>query len=263
MKQAAAGIKFEDVGKTFATREGKAVTALTSVDMDIAPGEFISLLGPSGCGKSTLLRMVAGLLTPSTGRVVIGGVPVTHPREDVGVVFQQPLLLPWRTVLDNVLVPVDVQGRRHRRFVNRARELIAMVGLADFENRLPSELSGGMQQRVAIARGLAHDPAVLLMDEPFAALDAMTRETLNVELQRIWIAQKKTMLFVTHSISEAVFLSSKVVVMTARPGKVSAVIDISLEWPRSPAVFGSQAFLRLTDQIRGVFENARRNEVGD
>jgi NitT/TauT family transport system ATP-binding protein len=136
-----------------------------------------------------------------------------------------------------------------------------MVGLADFENRLPSELSGGMQQRVAIARGLAHDPAVLLMDEPFAALDAMTRETLNIELQRIWAAQRKTMLFVTHNISEAVFLSTKVVVMTARPGKVSAVMDIPLEMPRSPAVFGSQAFLQLTDQIRSVFENARRNNV--
>jgi NitT/TauT family transport system ATP-binding protein len=261
MTEVAAGISFQDVGRTFSTREGAAVVALASVRLEVQPGEFISLVGPSGCGKTTLLRMVAGLLTPTGGRVVIGGDVVTRPRHDVGVVFQQPLLLPWLTVLDNVLVPCDVQGRKRGDYITRARDLIAMVGLAGFESHLPSELSGGMQQRVALARGLIHDPAVLLMDEPFAALDAMTRETMNIELQRIWSAQQKTMLFVTHGISESVFLSNRVVVMTPRPGKVAAVIEIPFERPRPPSIFGSVEFNRLVGEIRGMFEGARRDEA--
>ena len=180
------GITFVDVGRQFETREGQQLNALEGVQLDIMPGEFVSLVGPSGCGKTTLLRMVAGLLAPNSGKVLVGGVEVREPRPDVGLVFQQALLLPWLSVMRNVLLPVDVQGRRIADYRDRARELIRMVGLGDFEKRLPNELSGGMQQRVALARALVHDPKILLMDEPFAALDAMTRETMNIELQRIW-----------------------------------------------------------------------------
>jgi NitT/TauT family transport system ATP-binding protein len=251
------GIAFLDIGHQFETREGRSLNALAGVSLDIRPGEFVSLLGPSGCGKTTLLRMVAGLLTPSAGKVLVGGVEVRAPRPDVGLVFQQPLLLPWLSVMRNVLLPVDVQGRPIADYENRARELIRMVGLAGFEKRLPSELSGGMQQRVALARALVHDPKILLMDEPFAALDAMTRETMNVELQRIWSAQHKTVLFVTHGIAESVFLSDRVVVMTPRPGVVAAILDVPFARPRSIELLGTAEFAALAANVRSVFENSR------
>ena len=248
------GITFVDVGHQFETRDGQQLNALAGVHLDIMPGEFVSLVGPSGCGKTTLLRMVAGLLAPNSGKVLVGGVEVRAPRPDVGLVFQQALLLPWLSVMRNVLLPVDVQGRRIADYQDRARALIRMVGLGDFEKQLPSELSGGMQQRVALARALVHDPKILLMDEPFAALDAMTRETMNIELQRIWSAQHKTVLFVTHGIAESVFLSDRVVVLTPRPGRVAAVIDIPFPRPRSAQLLGTAEFAALAAQIRSVFD---------
>ncbi|MGV8951042.1 MAG: ABC transporter ATP-binding protein [Cypionkella sp.] len=247
-------ISFAGVGRQFETRDGANLVALQSVHLDIKPGEFVSILGPSGCGKTTLLRMAAGLLSPSWGKVVVGSDEVLQPRPDFGVVFQQPLLLPWLSVLDNVLLPVDVQGRRVHDYRQRARELIAMVGLGGFEDKYPSELSGGMQQRVALARGLIHDPKVLLMDEPFAALDAMTRENMGVELLRIWDANKKTVLFVTHGISEAVFLSDRVVVMSARPGRISRIVDIPFARPRTLDLMATAAFAELVGEIREVFD---------
>ncbi len=204
--------------------------------------------------------MVAGLLSPSLGKVLVGGVEIREPRPDVGLIFQQALLLPWLSVLRNVLLPVDVQGKRIADYRDRARELIRMVGLGGFENRLPSELSGGMQQRVALARALVHDPRILLMDEPFAALDAMTRETMNIELQRIWAEHHKTVLFVTHGIPESVFLSDRVVVMTARPGRVAAIIDIPFARPRSAELLGTGEFAALAAQIRGVFNTSVARE---
>jgi NitT/TauT family transport system ATP-binding protein len=258
MSEASKGISFQGVGKEYIGNAGEPLLALDTVDLDIAAGSFVSVLGPSGCGKTTLMRMVAGLLTPSWGTVRVSDEAVARPRPDIGVVFQQPLLLPWLGVLDNVLVPVTVQGRRRRDYLDRAHQLIAMVGLAGFEKRLPAELSGGMQQRVALARALVHDPAVLLMDEPFAALDAMTRETMNHELQRIWLEQCKTVLFITHGISEAVFLGDRVVVMTSRPGKVSAVIDVPFARPRDSALLVSPDFARCVEDIRAIFNHAHQ-----
>lgn len=253
---ASEGITFLDVARRFETREGQALNALVGVSLDIKPGEFVSLVGPSGCGKTTLLRMVAGFLPPTSGKVLVGGIEVGQPRPDVGLVFQQALLLPWLSVLRNVLLPVDVQGQRIADYRDRARDLIQMVGLGGFEKRLPSELSGGMQQRVALARALVHDPKILLMDEPFAALDAMTRETMNIELQRIWAEHHKTVLFVTHGIPESVFLSDRVVVMTARPGQVAAVIDIPFSRPRSAELLGAAEFAAVAAKIRGVFDTS-------
>ena len=249
-------IRFVDVGHQFETREGQDLNALEGVCLDILPGEFVSIVGPSGCGKTTLLRLVAGLLAPTSGKVFVGEIEVQAPRPDVGLVFQQALLLPWFSVMRNVLLPVDVQGRRIADYQERAVDLIKMVGLAGFEKRLPSELSGGMQQRVALARSLVHDPKILLMDEPFAALDAMTRETMNIELQRIWSRQHKTVLFVTHGISESVFLSDRVVVMTPRPGRVAAVIDIPFARPRPAQLLGTPEFAAVAAQIRHVFDVA-------
>jgi NitT/TauT family transport system ATP-binding protein len=245
-----------EAARVFETREGQELRALEGVSLDIKPGEFVSFVGPSGCGKTTLLRMVAGLLSPSSGKVLVGGVEVREPRPDVGLVFQQALLLPWLSVLSNVLLPVDVQGLRVADYRDHALELIRMVGLGGFEKRLPGELSGGMQQRVALARALVHNPKVLLMDEPFAALDAMTRETMNIELQRIWAEHHKTVLFVTHGIPESAFLSDRVVVMTARPGRVAAVVDIPFERPRRAQLLGDAEFAAVAAEIRTVFDTA-------
>ena len=247
-------IRFVDVGHQFETREGQDLNALEGVCLDILPGEFVSIVGPSGCGKTTLLRLVAGLLAPTSGKVFVGEIEVQAPRPDVGLVFQQALLLPWFSVMRNVLLPVDVQGRRIADYQERAVDLIKMVGLAGFEKRLPSELSGGMQQRVALARSLVHDPKILLMDEPFAALDAMTRETMNIELQLIWSRQHKTVLFVTHGIPESVFLSDRVVVITPRPGRVAAIVDIPFARPRTAQLLGTPEFAAVAAQIREVFD---------
>jgi NitT/TauT family transport system ATP-binding protein len=253
---ASEGITFIEVTRLFETRDGQELKALEGVSLDIKPGEFVSLVGPSGCGKTTLLRMVAGLLAPTSGKVLVGGAEVREPRPDVGLIFQQALLLPWLSVLGNVLLPVDVQGLRVADYRDHALELIRMVGLGGFEKRLPSELSGGMQQRVALARALVHNPKVLLMDEPFAALDAMTRETMNIELQRLWSGRHKTVLFVTHGIQESVFLSDRVAVMTPRPGRIAAVIDIPMARPRTSDLLGTPEFAALAAKIRRIFDAA-------
>ena len=230
-----------------------AVLALDDIGLDIGLGEFVAVVGPSGCGKSTLLRMLSGLIPASSGEIWFDGRQVDGPRRDIGVVFQSPVLFPWRTVLDNVLVPIDVQRLDRGKCVGRARELLTLVGLADFEARYPAELSGGMQQRVGIARALVHDPAMLLMDEPFGALDAMTREHMNVELQRLWMSRSKTVLFITHSISEAVFLADRVVVMTPRPGRIAEILRIDLPRPRTLEMMSSQPFGAYVRRIRAHF----------
>lgn len=231
-------------------KKDTGVLALSDISFSIADGEFISIVGPSGCGKSTLLKILAGLLPPSEGQATLNGTPIKGARRDIGVVFQTPVLFPWRTVLQNVLLPADVQGLDKEKMRKRAMDLVRLVGLEGFENRYPRELSGGMQQRVGIIRALIHDPAILLMDEPFGALDAMTRETMNVELQRIWMDSRKTILFITHSTSEAVYLADRVIVMTARPGKIGDAFKVDLPRPRPLEVMNTEAFGAYVKRIR-------------
>ncbi len=227
-----------------------AVLALDDINLTVGEGEFVAVVGPSGCGKSTLLRILAGLQPQSAGSATLGGVAIGGPRRDIGVVFQSPVLFPWRTVLGNVLLPADVQRLDRTRMRARAIDLLGLVGLAGFEQRYPWQLSGGMQQRVALVRALIHDPAVLLMDEPFGALDAMTREAMNAELQRIWMERRKTVLFITHSIGEAVYLADRVVVMTPRPGRVLDTLEVDLPRPRGLEVMNTEAFGRYVARIR-------------
>jgi NitT/TauT family transport system ATP-binding protein len=224
-------IAVESVRHVFAA--GGELLALDGVDLAVAPGEFVALVGESGCGKSTLLRLVAGLLAPSAGRVALGGEPVQGPREDTALVFQRSVLLEWRTVLDNVLLPVEIRGLPRARYVAEARALLATLGLSGFEARRPRQLSGGMQQRVALAQALLLQPAVLLLDEPFGALDAITREQLNLELLSLWETRRSTVVFVTHDLAEAVFLADRVVLMTRRPGRVAASFPVPLLRPRT------------------------------
>jgi NitT/TauT family transport system ATP-binding protein len=238
--------------KTYRTREGE-VESLKPLDFSIKAGEFVSVVGPSGCGKSTLMKMVAGLLPISGGELELSGKPVRGPQTDVGIVFQSALLLPWRRVIDNILLQAEIRGMPMKAARERAHSLIEMAGLKGFEQKYPWQLSGGMQQRVAILRALLHDPSVLLMDEPFGALDAMTRERMNLELQRIWGASGKTVLLITHSIPEAIFLSDRVFVMTERPGAIAAVYDIALPRPRSLDVMGSEAFAAYAKTLRAHF----------
>jgi NitT/TauT family transport system ATP-binding protein len=226
-------IELHGVSKVYPTRKKGVVRALDGLDLRVEDGEFLTLVGPSGCGKSTVLKLVSGLLAPSSGRIVVDGEAVTGPRREMGFVFQTPVLLPWRSVRDNVLLPIEMLGRPLGPHRERADRLLEQVGLADFRGAHSWELSGGMQQRVGICRALVHDPSTLLMDEPFAALDAMTREALGFELLRIWEASRKTVLFVTHSIPEAVLLADRVVVMTPRPGRIAGVIPIDLPRPRT------------------------------
>ena len=246
-------IRVEGVDKRYAVRQGEPVQALSDIGFELRDGEVLSVVGPSGCGKSTLLRIMAGLDAPSRGRVLLGGAPVTGPRREIGVVFQQATLLPWRTVLDNVLLPAQMQRLDRARSTGRARDLIELVGLDGFTDKYPFELSGGMQQRVAICRALVCDPRILLMDEPFGALDAMTREQMNVELMRIQAEQKKTVVFITHSIPEAVFLGDRVMVMTPRPGRVAMLAEIDLPKPRTLATMGSAGFAARCNDIRLAF----------
>jgi NitT/TauT family transport system ATP-binding protein len=245
----------DHVAVTYASSRGD-VLALADFTADIAPGAFVSIVGPSGCGKSTLLRVIAGLVEPTHGSVALGGTPVSGPRRDVGIVFQRPTLLPWRTALDNVLLPIRTLHLNVREGRERARELLELVGLGEFASRFPHELSGGMQQRVAIARGLVHEPRLLLMDEPFAALDALTRESMTMELQRIWSATGKTIVFITHSIPEAVLSSDRVIVLSHRPGRVIDAVDIDLPRPRTLATMGEPAFTVLCDRLRARLEPA-------
>jgi NitT/TauT family transport system ATP-binding protein len=225
-------IRLSEVSMTFDGRTGP-VEALRGIDLDIAAGEFVAVVGRSGCGKSTLLRLAAGLIRPTSGTVAVDGTAVTRPRRDLAMVFQRPALLPWRTVLDNVLLPVDLSGRRRAAYRARAGDLLEMVGLEGFHTRLPHELSGGMQQRVALCRSLLMEPRAMLMDEPFSALDALTRGELSVQLQRIHMENAATILFVTHSIDEAILLADRVVVLSERPGRVRRIIDIGIPRPRA------------------------------
>lgn len=245
-------ISFEQVGKTFQV-DGNAVTALEGIDFTIADGEFVAIIGPSGCGKTTLLRMIAGLLKPSTGRVVVEGRPVKGPQEAVGVVFQRPVLLPWRTAIDNVLLPVEVKRKLTAEDRGRAIQTLKLVGLDGFERHYPQQMSGGMQQRVAISRALIHDPKILLLDEPFGAVDALTREILNVEVNRLWVKTRKTSVLITHSISEAVYLATRVVVMAARPGRVTEIVDIKLPDVRKPNLLGTPEFAAAVAEVRKHF----------
>ncbi|WP_433467470.1 ABC transporter ATP-binding protein [Spirillospora sp. CA-128828] len=223
-----AKISVTGVGKTFPVRGGGEFTALQDVGLDVAEGEFLVVVGPSGCGKSTLLDLIGGLTRPTSGRVLIDGAEVTGPALDRGIVFQQYALFPWRTALRNVEFGLEAKGLGRRERVETARHHLDLVGLSGFEDRYPHELSGGMKQRVAIARSLAYDPDVLLMDEPFAALDAQTRESLQEELLRIWARTRKTVVFITHGIDEAVYLGGRVAVLTPRPGRVKEIVDIDL-----------------------------------
>jgi NitT/TauT family transport system ATP-binding protein len=229
-----------------------AVTALRDIDFEVAEGEFVSIVGPSGCGKSTLLRILAALVSPTAGEATLNGTPIADPRRDIGVVFQSSVLFPWRSVLGNVLLPADIQGLARERVTQRAMDLLALVGLAGFEHRYPRELSGGMQQRVALVRALINDPALLLMDEPFGALDALTREAMNVELQRIWLERRKTVVFITHSTAEAVFLADQVLVITPRPGHIGDLFHVDLPRPRSLEVMTTQRFGKYVHRIRAA-----------
>jgi NitT/TauT family transport system ATP-binding protein len=228
----------------------RSVDAIRSLSLSIAEGEFVSIVGPSGCGKSSLLKIVYGLIPPTAGTASLAGRPIDGPRPDLGMVFQAPVLLPWRTILENVLLPVGVQRLDRKKLTEHARELIAMVGLKGFENVYPDELSGGMQQRAGIVRALIHDPKLLLMDEPFSALDALTREQMAMELQRIWLTSRKTVLFVTHSISEAVLLSDRIVLMSARPGRIVDIFDLPKQRPRNFDDLAAPEFAALAKEIR-------------
>jgi NitT/TauT family transport system ATP-binding protein len=242
-------VRIESVSKTYGDIE-----AIRRADFAVAEGEFLSILGPSGCGKSTLLMMVAGLLGPSNGRVLIGERPVDGPRPDVGVVFQSPVLLPWRTVLENVMLPVEMQRLPRAAHLGRARELLAVTHLEEFADRLPRELSGGMRQRVSICRALVIDPRMLLMDEPFSALDAITRDEMGQELLRLWQIHRKTVIFVTHSIREAAFLSDRVIVMGQRPATIVADVRIELPRPRALSIEETEPFNRYVRMLRQAIE---------
>ena len=250
-------IRLQNVYKTFRGRDGAAVEALRDISLDIAPGEFVAIVGASGCGKSTLLRLVAGLVPASSGQVLLDGAPVTEPRTDTAMVFQAATLLPWADVLRNVTFPIRLMRRANARTNDKARALLATAGLAGFETKLPRELSGGMQQRVAICRALLQEPRVLLMDEPFGALDALTREEMSLELLRLWAARQMAVIFVTHSISEAVLLADRVVVMSPRPGRITDIMQVALPRPRSFEQEGTEEFQRCAARIRALIFRGR------
>ena len=238
------------LSKSYATREGGRTLALAETSLALADGEFVSVVGPSGCGKSTLMKLLAGITPRTAGEISYRGRPVTRAQRGAGVVFQAPVLLPWLTVLENVLLPIRVLKLPRAPAEARARELLATVGLAGFEGKYPGELSGGMQQRTSIVRSLIHDPGLLLMDEPFGALDALTREGVSLELQRIWLATRKTVFFITHSIAEAVFLSDRVLVMSPRPGRILREWHVPFPRPRSFDLTTTAEFGRYVGEIR-------------
>ena len=246
-----------DIGMHYRGRDGTATVALDGIGLALHGGEFVSLVGPSGCGKSTVLRIAAGLLKPSSGAVRHEGAPCNGPFEGLGLVFQTPVLLPWLSVLDNVLLPIRVLGLPLAAPVERARRLLHQVGLGSFEQRYPRELSGGMQSRVALVRAIIDAPRLLLMDEPFAALDALTRETLNTELQAMWAASGQSVLFVTHSIPEAVFLSDRILLFSPRPGRIVQEFRIEAPRPRSYDMVGSGALGALAARIRHTLGEGR------
>jgi len=249
-------VELSGVAKTY--RRGRRAAsletqALVAIDLRVNTGEFLAIVGPSGCGKSTLLRLIAGLHLATAGEVRVAGQVVASPQTDVGIVFQSPVLLDWRTALDNVLVQIELRGLDPRAFRDRALRLLEQVGLHEFGDRYPYELSGGMRQRVAIARALIHDAPLLLMDEPFGALDALTREQMRLDLESLWLATRKTVVFITHSIDEAVLLADRVVVMSPRPGRIERIIDVALPRPRGLAARRSREFADATERITDIF----------
>ena len=245
-------IRLDRVAKAYRTRRGDLVHALEDISLEVGDTEFVTLVGASGCGKSTLLKLVAGLTPATRGSIRIRDIDVREPFPDVGFVFQQPVLLPWRSVLDNVLFSVEMLGLEPRQYRKQAGDLLELTGLAGFETKYPRELSGGMQQRVAICRALLPDPSLLLMDEPFGALDAMTREEMSLELLRIWDERRKTILFVTHSIPEAILLADRVVVMTPRPGRIARILSVDLPRPRTMELEFDPRFKAASDTVRGL-----------
>lgn len=254
--QGASWIDVRGLHKIYKTRSGELTHALSDINFQVRKGEFISIVGPSGCGKTTLLNVLAGLVKKTEGSAKIAGKEVNKPLKEIGMVFQAATLLPWRTILENVMIPAEVQKLDKADHLAHAKELLDLVGLTGFENKFPAELSGGMQQRAGICRALVHRPSVLLMDEPFGALDAMTREYMNLELLRIWKESGSTIGLVTHSISEAVFLSDRVIVMSPRPGRIVEVIDINLPRPRTLEMMTSDAAGVYVQQIRKHFNAA-------
>jgi NitT/TauT family transport system ATP-binding protein len=258
-------VQLQGVDKVFGGGDQPATTALEGIDLAIRAGEFVSLIGPSGCGKSTLLRIIGDLTAPTRGTVVVNGKPAERARRDrdYGMVFQAPVLFEWRTVEDNVKLPLEIQGAGSAKRTARAREMLELVELGDFLGHYPYQLSGGMQQRVAIARALAFEPAILLMDEPFGALDEMTRERMNSEVLRIWERTGTTVVFVTHSIPEAVFLSSRVVVMSARPGRITKVIDVDLPRPRNEDTRETRRYFELVTEVREALRRRRDDDDTD
>lgn len=246
-------VAVRNVSKRFGSRKGE-IKAVDNVSLTIQPGEFVSIVGPSGCGKSTLLNMIAGLLPTTEGSIEVEGRAVTRPVHELGIVFQQHLLLPWRTILENVLLQIEVRRLTPAAYTDRAMALLTRVGLGDFADRFPDELSGGMNQRASIVRALVHDPDLLLMDEPFGALDAMTRDQMGLDFHHLSREEGKTVLFITHSISEAVFLSNRVVIMSPRPGRIEEIIPIDLGRERHFEIREEPEFSRYTRHIRRVFE---------
>ncbi len=227
-----------------------SLEALAQADMAIMPHEFVCIIGPSGCGKSTLLRLLGGLVEPTAGRVLYRGQPLTHPTNSIGVVFQQPTLMPWRTVIQNIALPLQILGIPARKREERARAMLDLVGLADFYHSFPRELSGGMQQRVSLARALIHAPDTLLLDEPFGSLDALTRERMNDELLRIWGQERQTAIMVTHDIQEAIYLADRVLVMSPRPGRIIEEVATALARPRTRAMMYDPHFAELARHLR-------------
>jgi len=242
-------IEYRNVRKVYKSGGGEVI-ALEEFSLDVGDGEFLAVVGRSGCGKTTLLKLTSGLLSATSGAVRVEGKPVTAPLTNIGIVFQAPVLLPWRKTLDNVLLQIEARKLDVNGYRRKALELLALTGLKGFEDRYPSELSGGMQQRVSISRALVHDPPLLLMDEPFGALDAITRDEMNLELQRIWGEAKKTVVFITHSIPEAVFLGDRVIVMTPRPGKIAEIVKIDLPRPRTTTMRDDPKFIGYVRKIR-------------
>jgi NitT/TauT family transport system ATP-binding protein len=250
-----AALEMAGVTKIYETASAP-IRALDNVSFSIDPGKFLSIVGPSGCGKSTLLALASGLEFPTKGKVRVSGQRVQRPVTDIGIVFQTDVLLEWRRVLANVLLQIQMRGGDLRAYEEKARALLTMTGLAGFEDKYPHELSGGMRQRVSICRALIHDPPLLLMDEPFGALDALTREQMVMELHRIWLETRKSVMFVTHDIQEAILLADRLLVMTPRPGQIAEIIDVDLPIPRTPATAESQRFVALVAHVRRLFERA-------
>ncbi|MDX1664558.1 MAG: ABC transporter ATP-binding protein [Candidatus Promineifilaceae bacterium] len=252
-------VRLDDVDKVFNQGTGNETVALKNIDLDVRPGEFVSIIGPSGCGKSTLLRLVGDLVQPTQGEVLVNGKPARQARldQDYGIVFQAPVLFEWRSIINNVQLPLELRGVKKAQRTARARELLGMVELSGFEQHYPWQLSGGMQQRASIARALAIQPELLLMDEPFGALDEMTRERMNMELHNIWRRTETTVLFVTHSIAEAVFLSTRILVMSARPGQIMHVVDVDLPVPRGEHTREETAYFEAETEVREWLRKAK------